>query len=130
MDVMSIEFSNLTANPILKTARWTQRLVGPLIAASGIRLALMALLIARNGTSALALGDTNSYLEPGRNLLLHGRFVADGVPDLLRTPGYSIFLAMTSLAGLPAAAVANLILSVFSVFLVWRLGRAVFDLRA
>lgn len=127
MAVMSIESSNLTANPSLKTARWTQRLVGPLIAASVIRLALMALLIARNGTSALALADTNSYLEPGRNLLLHGRFVADGVPDLLRTPGYSIFLAMTSLAGLPAAAVANLILSVFSVFLVWRLGRAVFD---
>ena len=72
MDVMSIEFSNLTANPSLKTARWTQRLVGPLIAASVIRLTLMALFIARNGTSALALADTNSYLEPGRNLLLHG----------------------------------------------------------
>jgi hypothetical protein len=127
MAVMSIESSNLTANPTLKSARWTRRLVGPLIAASVIRLALMALLIARNGTSALVLGDTNSYLEPGRNLLLHGRFFADGVPDLLRTPGYPIFLALTSLAGLPAAAVANLILSVFCVFLVWRLGRAVFD---
>ena len=127
MAVMSIESCNLTANPSLQTAWWTQRLVGPLVAASGIRLALMALLIARNGTSALVLGDTNSYLEPGRNLLLHGRFVADGVPDLLRTPGYSIFLAVTSLAGLSAAAMANLILSVFSVFLVWRLGRVVFD---
>jgi hypothetical protein len=88
MAVMSIESCNLTANPSLKTAWWTQGLVGPLIAASGIRLALMALLVARNGTGALVLGDTNSYLEPGRNLLLHGRFVADGVPDLLRTPGY------------------------------------------
>jgi dolichyl-phosphate-mannose-protein mannosyltransferase len=127
MAEMSIEFSNLTTSPSLKTARWTQQLFGPLIAASVVRLGLISLLIVRNGTSALALGDTNSYLEPGRNLLLHGRFVADGVPDLLRTPGYSIFLAMTSLFGLPAAAVANLILSVFCVFLVWRLGRAVFD---
>lgn len=127
MPVMSVESCNLTADPSVKIARWTQRLVGPLIAASVIRLALMALFIARNGTSALALADTNSYLEPGRNLLLHGRFAADGVPDLLRTPGYSIFLATTSLAGLPAAAMANLILSVFSVLLVWRLGRAVSD---
>jgi hypothetical protein len=70
--------------------------------------------------------DTISYLVPGRNLLLHGRFVADGVPDLARTPGYSLFLAVTSLAGLPAAAVVNVLLSVFSVFLVWKLGRAVF----
>jgi len=124
---MSIEFSSLTRNPSLKTAPWSRRLVGPLIAASIIRLTLMALFIARNGTRALALGDTNSFLEPGRNLLLHGRFIADGVPDLFRTPGYPIFLAMTSLAGLPAAAVANLILSVFSALLVWRLGWAVFN---
>jgi hypothetical protein len=127
MTVLSIESSNLTANQSVMPTRRTQRLLGPLIAAAVIRVAAMALLVVRNGTSALALADTNSYLEPGRNLLLHGRFIADGVPDLLRTPGYSIFLAMTSLGGLSAAAVANLILSVFSVFLVWRLGRAVFD---
>jgi hypothetical protein len=48
------------------------------------------------------------------------------VPDLVRTPGYPLFLAMTSFAGLPAAAVANVILSVFSVILVWKLGRAAF----
>jgi hypothetical protein len=92
MAVMSIESSNLTANPSLKTAWWTQRLTGPVAAAFGIRAAFMALLVARNGTGALALGDTNSYLIPGRNLLLHGGFVADGVPNLLRTPGYPIFL--------------------------------------
>lgn len=123
---MGIALTNLTSTPSLKTS-WTPRLVGPLVAAAAIRLALMALFIARNGASALALADTNSFLKPGLNLLLHGRFFADGVPDLLRTPGYSIFLAVTSLAGLPVAALANLILSVFSVFLVWRLGRAVFD---
>jgi 4-amino-4-deoxy-L-arabinose transferase-like glycosyltransferase len=59
--------------------------------------------------------------------LLHGRFVADGAPDLLRTPGYSLYLAITSLAGLPTAALANVVLSVFTVLLVWRLGRAVCD---
>jgi hypothetical protein len=82
--------------------------------------------LARNGTSGLLQGDTTSYLHPGRNLLLHGCFIADGVPDLVRPPGYPLFLAVTSLSGLPAAALANAILSVFSVILVWRLGRAAF----
>ncbi len=70
--------------------------------------------------------DTSSYLIPGRNLLLHGRFYADGVPDLLRTPGYPLFLAVTSMAGPVAGAAANVLLSVFSVILVWRLGRTAF----
>jgi hypothetical protein len=101
-------------------------MAGPVIAAGVVRLTLLAITLARTGTSALVLPDTNSYLIPGRNLLLHGRFVADGAPDLLRTPGYPLFLAVTSLAGLPAAAVANVFLSIFSVILVWRLGRTVF----
>jgi hypothetical protein len=83
-------------------------------------------MLARGGISGLFQGDTISYLEPGRSLLLHGRFFADGVPDLVRTPGYPLFFAITSLAGLPAAAVANVILSVLSVILVWKLGRSVF----
>jgi hypothetical protein len=106
---------------------WTPRLAGPVIAAAVVRLAFMGVLIARHGVSILSQADTVSYLVPGRNLLLHGQFMADGVPDLVRTPGYPLFLATTSLAGLPAAAMANLIVSVFSVLLVWRLGRAVFD---
>jgi hypothetical protein len=71
--------------------------------------------------------DTSSFIIPGRNLLLHGRFIADGAPDLVRTPGYPLFLAITSLGGLPASAVANVVLSVFSVIVVWRLGQKVFD---
>lgn len=106
---------------------WTPRLAGPLIAAAIVRLTLLVATLARAGTSALISPDTTSYLEPGRNLLLHGRFVADGAPELLRTPVYALFLAVTSLAGLPAAALANVILSVFSIVLVWRLGRAIFD---
>jgi len=105
---------------------WTERLAWPVIAAAVIRMALLSVALIRNGSSILIQSDTLSYLEPGRNLLLHGRFAADGVPDLVRTPGYPLFLAFTSLAGLPAAAVANVILSVLSVVLVWKLGRTVF----
>jgi len=124
---MSIESRGFAANLCSENEWWTPRLAGPLIAAAVVRLTLLAVVLARAGTSALINTDTNSYLIPGRNLLLHGSFVADGSPDLLRTPGYALFLAVTSLAGLPAAALANVILSVFCVLLVWKLGRAVFD---
>ena len=123
---MSIKSNGSPINTRLNAVWWTPRLAGPVIAAAVVRLTLLAVTLARTGTVALSLSDTTSYLEPGRNLLLHGRFVADGVPDLLRTPGYSLFLAITSLAGLPAAAVVNVILSAFSVILVWRLGRTAF----
>ncbi len=126
MAVMRLESHNPTASPCCSTSWWTPRLAGPVVAAAAVRLGLLAATIHWFGTSALTRGDTASYLEPGRNLLLHGRFFADGVPDLLRTPGYPLFLAVTSLGGLSAAAVANVLLSVFSVVLVWRLGRTAF----
>jgi 4-amino-4-deoxy-L-arabinose transferase-like glycosyltransferase len=122
---MSLELRELAAKPASEPGWWTPRLAGPLIAAAVVRMALLVAALARSGTGVLTQGDSISYLNPGRNLLLHGRFFAEGVPDLVRTPGYPLFLGMTSLAGLPAAAVANVILSVLSVFLVWRLGRVV-----
>jgi hypothetical protein len=125
--IIDVESSSPIMNPSYKTEWWTPRLAGPVIAAAVVRLALLAVMLARTGTSALLHADTSSYLIPGRNLLLHGSFVADGVPDLLRTPGYPLFLAITSLAGLLAAALANVILSVFSVILVWKLGKTVCD---
>jgi 4-amino-4-deoxy-L-arabinose transferase-like glycosyltransferase len=105
---------------------WTRQLAGPMIAAGLVRLALLAVALARCGSGALYRADTLSYLEPGRNLLLHGSFVAAGVPDIARTPGYALFLAVASLAGPIAAALAQVILSAISVVLVWRLARAVF----
>ncbi len=108
------------------TGWWTPRLAGPVIAAAVVRFGLLAAALVRVGSDSLSKADTAGYLIPGRNLLMHGRFVADGVPDLLRTPGYSLFLALTSLPGAPVAAAANVILSVVSVILVWRLGKAVF----
>jgi hypothetical protein len=127
MVFMSIEARGPAANRCSENEWWTRRLTGPLIAAAIVRLALLVVALARCGTNALISADTPSYLDPGRNLLLHGRFAANGAPDLLRTPGYPVFLALTSLAGLPAAALANVILSVLSVILVWKLGRSVFS---
>ena len=127
MSIVTIESPDSSSYPGFKTEWWTPRLAGPLIAAAVVRLTLLAAALFRAGSSGVFSIDTASYLIPGRNLLLHGRFVADGVPDLLRTPGYSLFLAITSLAGLPVAAAINVLVSVFSVLIVWRLGRVAFD---
>jgi hypothetical protein len=124
---MSIESIDSASPQSSRTGWWTPRLAGPVIAAAVLRLTLLAIALARTGISAITPVDIDSYLIPGRNLLLHGRYIADGVPALWRTPGYSLFLAITSLAGLPVTALANLILSVFTVLLVWKLGLAASD---
>ena len=126
MPVESAETSGPNAHSSPGTEWWTPRLAGPIMAAAVLRIALLAAALARVGTSAILQNDTCSYLTPGRNLLQHGRFIADGMPGLIRTPGYPLLLAVTSLGGLPMAAAANAILSVFTVLLVWRLGRTVF----
>jgi hypothetical protein len=74
----------------------------------------------------IASGDTESYLVPGRNLLLHGIFFTGAVPEIDRTPGYPLFLAMASFAGPGIAAFIQILISVITVVLVWRLARAVF----
>ncbi len=124
---MNVEPHPVAADHTVEIGWWTPRLAGPVIAAATVRLALLIFLLARIGSRALLQADTSSYLIPGRNLLLHGSFIADNAPDLMRTPGYPIFLSIVILLGVPAAALANVILSVFSVVLVWRLGRMVFE---
>src|SRR5271166_707575 len=126
MALMRKNFAGSTACLSFADEWWTPRLAGPVIAAAVVRLTLLVVVLLRNGIGPLINPDTSTYLEPGRNLLLHGRFVANGAPDVFRTPGYSLFLAITSLAGLPTAALVNVILSVFCVILVWRLGRTAF----
>jgi hypothetical protein len=102
------------------------RLCGPVAAAAGVRLLLLGAALVRSGSSVIASGDTASYLEPGRNLLLHGRFITGALPEIDRTPGYPLFLALFSLTGPATAALAQVLLSAFTVLLVWRLARAVF----
>jgi len=108
-------------------AGWSSRLAAPVIVAAALRLTLLIATLLRTGTSIITSGDTASYLEPGRNLLLHGRFITGALPEIDRTPGYPLFLAIASMPGVRAAALAQVLLSAFTVLLVWRLARAVFD---
>jgi hypothetical protein len=123
---VNLESGSSTLSPGERDLWWEPRLLWPVLAATLVRFTLLAVSLVRTGSGILFQADTVSYLDPGRNLVLHGRFIADGVPDLVRTPGYSLFLGITSLAGLPAAGAANAIVSVLTVILVWRLARSIF----
>jgi hypothetical protein len=101
-------------------------LAGQVAAAALVRVALWAATLACTGTRVIASGDTASYLEPGRNLLFHGQFQTAGLPEIGRTPGYPLFLAATSGGGLALASLIQVAVSVLCVYLVWRLGKAVF----
>ncbi len=116
----------MNSRDMSERAGWPPRLIGPVATAAALRLALLAATLVRTGTEVITSGDTASYLEPGRNLLLHGSFVTGALPEIDRTPGYPLFLALASLPGAAFAAFAQAILSALTVVLVWRLARAVF----
>jgi hypothetical protein len=95
------------------------------MAVTCVRLGMLAAALAHGGSGALNRPDTLSYLEPGRNLLLHGSLLEAGLPAIARKPGYALFLALVGLAGPITAALTQVIISVRSVVLVWRLALAV-----
>ena len=111
----------------IRRAQWAARLIPPVAAAAALRLTLLAAAVLRTGRSVIASGDTASYLAPGRNLLIHGRFATGALPEINRTPGYPLFLALASLPGTAFAALVQVVISALTVVLVARLARAVFD---
>ena len=126
MPVESAETSGPNAHSSPGTEWWTPRLAGPIMAAAVLRIALLAAALARIGTSAILqirhMQLSRTRTQPAAAWPFYrGRYAG---PVARR--GTRCFLAMTSLGGLPMAAAANVILSVFSVILVWRLGRTVF----
>jgi len=99
------------------------KLMGPMGMAALVRLALLMATLWRTGTGVITSGDTASYLEPGRRLLVLGEFATAYGPEIDRTPGYPIFVTLASLAGVGWAVVAQICLAVLSVYLVARIGR-------
>lgn len=98
----------------------------PLIAASLIRLTLLFTVLMRTGISAITSGDTFSYFTPGANLLQCGRYFNIHGPELDRTPGYPLFLALASQFGFVFAVLMQLALSVATIWLAVRIAAAVF----
>lgn len=75
----------------LRSALW------PLAIGTLLRCSLMVAALHRTGTRIMTQGDSESYLEPARNML-HGIYSSHGQAELDRTPGYPLFTALTGAA--------------------------------
>jgi 4-amino-4-deoxy-L-arabinose transferase-like glycosyltransferase len=91
-----------------------------MLTAATLRLGLMAAALARTGTRIMTQGDTASYLEPGRNLLLHGIYANAGVPEIDRAPGYPIFAMCSGMLSenVVLTVVIQIVISLLSLLLV------------
>jgi hypothetical protein len=73
--------------------------------------------------------DSGGYVELSRSLLESGEFAINGIPELVRTPGYPLFLVASLLAGRFEAAtiVLQICVSLVSVVLVFAIGKLLFE---
>src|SRR5208282_468120 len=73
--------------------------------------------------------DTASYVVPARELVVHHRFFSDGSPEIIRTPGYPLLLAVGLLLGrLELASVTlQILLSCLTVYMVYRTASLLFE---
>jgi 4-amino-4-deoxy-L-arabinose transferase-like glycosyltransferase len=73
--------------------------------------------------------DTIQYIEPAQSLLTSGTFVTNGLPEILRTPGYPLLFIPGIVSGhIEAVTIAlQIVLGCIIVFLVYSLGILLFD---
>ena len=105
-------------------------IVTVLLVALAIRLfvALLALRAFPDGSEFYHY-DTADYFEPAMSLVQQGRFAKlDGAPELLRTPGYPLFLVPGILLGHPVVVpiLLQILLSCGTVYLVFQSGILLF----
>ncbi|HEX4145209.1 MAG TPA: glycosyltransferase family 39 protein [Pirellulales bacterium] len=76
--------------------------------------------------ASLYHGDTPGYLEPAKSLLSHGAFANQGVPELVRTPGYPLLLSLGVALGHVEAVTISLqmLLSLVTIVVIYRLTRS------
>jgi hypothetical protein len=105
-----------------------RRMAAPLVLAAMLRLGLMVVAFLLTGTQVMMQGDTASYLEPGKNLILHGAFATAGAPEIDRTPGYPVFAMLTGMAfgNVLLTVVAQIALSLISLLLIRRIADRIF----
>ena len=100
----------------------------PMIVAALLRLVLMLMAYVRIGTRVMMQGDTSSYLEPGRNLIVHGVFARSGAPEIDRTPGYPLFAELTGMlyGNVLLTVCVQILVSLVSLLLVRRIAERLF----
>src|SRR6202158_2894561 len=86
------------------------------------RLLFACVILKISGAASFFGGDTPAYLELARSLL-HGTFSRDGIPHIVRTLGYPLFLvpAIASPHLLLIGIFENLLMAVGSAWIIWRI---------
>ena len=89
--------------------------------ALALRLAVALVAYGAAGPGALIARDSSSYLRPAEELARTGQFTRDGAPEILRTPGYPLFLIPGLLTGHVAfvTVVLQALLGTATVYLVY-----------
>ena len=107
------------------TARWP---LAAMMVGGAIRTGLLAVAYARTGTHVITQGDTASYLEPGRNLIKHGKYLIGGLPEIDRTPGYPLFTMLSGMAfdSVLLTVLIQIAVSMLSLVLVWKITERIF----
>ena len=71
------------------------KLMGVLALALVLRVAMFTVTFASDpALTASHGGDTDSYLGPAQGLVQTGKFSQQGTPEIKRTPGYPLLLAL------------------------------------
>jgi hypothetical protein len=93
-----------------------------------ILLPLAGYFYTRDATIFIA-PDTVSYVEPARELIASYRFVSDGTPEIIRTPGYPLLLTVGLLLGRLELVTIGLqiLLSCFTVYMVYCTSSLLFE---
>ena len=100
-----------------------------LIIAFIVRAAVPLIVIFTTGDYTLfSTPDTFSYMKSAKELLAHGQFSSNGVPELFRTPGYPVFLIPGIFLGnVEIVTIAiQIVLSCLTTYLVFRISMLLF----
>jgi 4-amino-4-deoxy-L-arabinose transferase-like glycosyltransferase len=109
--------------------RWDP-LASILLLAALLRLALpLAAWLTTRDPAAFTTADSSTYLEPARSLLSQGAFAVGGQPDIVRTPGYPLFLAIGMALGHAwlVTIALQILLSCLSVYLTYKIAESIFS---
>jgi hypothetical protein len=88
-------------------------------------------LVSTDDPGVFLSADTLSYLEPARTLCLTGRFAGPSGPEIVRTPGYPVFLLPGLATGhvIPVTIALQVLASCLTVYLVYRIALLLFEHR-
>jgi Dolichyl-phosphate-mannose-protein mannosyltransferase len=103
-------------------SRGGKALLVVIVVGLAIRLAFFAAAYHNGGGLAAAhSSNTDQYLRTAKSLLSTGQFAVDGTPELLRSPGYPLFLIPGLVAGQPelVTIALQLLLSAATIWLIY-----------